>query len=82
MITRNLESRKWPTVGDLLDYISEQNVPRDAVILVENLSQYYVDRWDRIETNDDPPYDDATVLMPIHNGFGRCNGHFVLWQHF
>lgn len=89
--TKHGKKRKFPTVGDLLKYIEEQKIPKDAMILVEQAGDYYFTKkgeWEHYISKND--WNGTTnLLAPVHNGFGwawkgkkRKKRHLVLWQHY
>lgn len=82
------DKKKYKTVGEMIEYIYANNIPMDALVLVEQLKDYYLEdketkSWDYYECAGDYPgtYD---KLIPAHNGFGSCfdKKAFVIWMHY
>jgi len=82
-------TKKYPTVGEMLEYIKSNNIPMDAIVTCEQLKDYYLEdkedykSWDYYETSGDYP-SDVNKLLPAHNGFGSAffKKAFVIWMHF
>lgn len=83
------DNKKYPTVGEMLEYIKENNIPMDAIVTCEQLSDFYLNNeddsknWDYFETIE-TEYDFANKLIPAHNGFGSAFNKklFVIWMHY
>jgi len=72
----------FPTVGDLLDYIEQHNIPRDAKLVVERVRDKYIEQYEWTYYPNDT--EDGDDLLPIHNWFGWIEDkkYFVLWMHY
>lgn len=81
--------KNYKTVGEMIQYIYENNIPMDSLVLVEQLKDFYLENkddsknWDYYETTGDFPFD-INKLLPAHNGFGSAfhKKAFVIWMHF
>ena len=81
--------KKYKTVGEMIEYIYSNNIPMDALVLTEQLKDYYLEdkedynSWDYYETRPDV-WDGAIKLLPAHNGFGSAFNKkaFVIWMHY
>ena len=73
------------TVGEMLDYIKKNNIPRDAEVVVEHLNDSYLiaHGWGYYKCKDDVS-DWYNIMLPIHNGFGSIENkkYFALWMHY
>jgi hypothetical protein len=80
---RKGSKRTFPTVGEMLDYIKDENIPRDAVVVVEHLNDSYLvgHGWAFYKCKDG---DWFNTMLPIHNGFGSIEKkkYFALWMHY
>ena len=81
------DKKKYKTVGEMLEYIYSNNISMDALVLTEQLSDYYLENkddsenWDYYETFD---CNCPLKLLPAHNDFGSCfhGKAFVIWMHY
>lgn len=81
------DKRKYKTVGEMLEYIRVNDIPMDALVLTEQLKDFYLENkndnenWDYYETQD---HDFNLKLIPAHNGFGSAfhKKAFVIWMHY
>jgi hypothetical protein len=75
----------FPTVGDLLDYIAKNDIPRTAEIVVEHVEDIYLYKyyWSQYKIPASG-YEDEKTMLPVHNGFGSMEEkkYFVLWMHY
>lgn len=84
--SRNIE-HKFPTVGEMLEYIKANNIPMDAEVIVEHVNDFYImeNHWTHFFDVVKKGYDKGTkrIFLPIHNGFGSMEKekYFVLWMH-
>jgi hypothetical protein len=91
------DNKKYPTVGEMLEYIYNNDIPMDAIVTCEQLSDYYLENkddsknWDYYEVQVGNYIDENSIecpilnkLIPIHNRFGsaRYKKLFVLWMHY
>jgi len=83
-----VDKKKYKTVGEMIEYIYANNIPMDALVLTEQLKDFYLEdkeykSWDYYETEADE-HDGALKLIPAHNGFGSCFNKkaFVIWMHY
>ena len=66
-------AHKWPTVGEMLDYIEANDIPMDAEIVVEHISDYYLTPeggWSHYIVGTKDSMDGCQTMLPVHNGFG------------
>jgi hypothetical protein len=79
-------SQMYPhTVGEMLDYIKKNKIPRSAEVVVEHLNDSYLraQGWSyyncKTKDNDWP-----NIMLPVHNGFGSIEDkkYFALWMHY
>lgn len=83
------DKKNYKTVGEMLEYIYANNIPMDALVLTEQLTDYYLENedddknWDYYETIGEYP-SDVNKLLPVHTGFGSAFNKkaFVIWMHF
>lgn len=81
------QNKKYPTVGEMLEYIKEANIPMDAIVTCEHLENYYLKddkdhtSWDYYTSEDE--YGEIK-LLPAHNNFGTAQHKklFVIWMHY
>lgn len=83
----NKPEKIYPTVGDMLNYIVNNNIPMDAIILTEQLQDYYLENEDDTQNWDyciakDFYFD--LKLIPAHNDFGYAfdKKAFIIWMHY
>lgn len=82
------EEHKFPTVGEMLEYIKANNISMDAEIIIEHVNDVYIREyhWTHYFSEIKKGYDKGTkrTFLPVHNGFGSTeNGkYFVLWMHY
>lgn len=85
VIKKAEEGFKYPTVGEMLNYIKDNDIPRNATIVVEHVHDYYLLKqgWAYYETAGDYTKDQY-ILHPVHNGFGSIEDKkfFALWMHY
>ena len=83
------ENKKYPTVGEMLDYIYTNDIPMDAIVTCEQLSDFYLEdrkgttkSWDYFTCYDGINFEEK--LIPAHNGFGSAEDKklFVIWMHY
>jgi hypothetical protein len=83
-------NKKYPTVGEMLDYIYANDIPMNAIVTCEQLSDFYLEdkletteSWDYYET-EKTDWDFPKKLIPAHNGFGTAlkKKLFVIWMHY
>jgi hypothetical protein len=73
----------------MLEYIYSNNIPMDALVLTEQVTDYYLENEDDSKnwnyyTCKDIDYLPDLKLLPIHNDFGSCYDKkaFVIWMHY
>ena len=81
------ENKKYPTVGEMLDYIHKNAIPMDAIVTCEQLEDYYLKDDGNHKSFEYYTSQDEfgeVKLIPAHNGFGSSHNKkfFVLWMHF
>ena len=82
--TKAIEHRgQFPTVGELLKYIKDNEIPLDAEIVIEHVEDIYLLKyhWSQYKINSNT--EGETTLLPVHNGFGWVEDkkYFVIWMH-
>jgi len=82
------DNKKYPTVGEMLEYIYAHDISMDAIVTCEQLRDYYLENdndeknWDYYTCYDGSNFENK--LIPAHNGFGSADNKklFVIWQHY
>lgn len=73
------------TVGLMLKYIKDNNIPMNAEVVVEHVKDVYLSKykWPHYLVHDEIQGFDNTML-PIHNGMGWIEDkkYFALWMHY
>lgn len=76
---------RFPTVGDMLDYIKKNKIPTYAEIVVEHVEDVYLykNHWSQYKIGNEESFDGTQTMLPVHNGFGWIEDkkYFALWMH-
>lgn len=76
----------FPTVGEMLEYIKNNNIPMDAEVVVEHVNDYYVmqGEWAHYRCGTPESIDGVNIMLPAHNGFGSIEDkkYFAIWMHY
>jgi len=77
---------QFPTVGTMLEYIKDNEIPMDAEIVVEHVTDVHLFKhhWSQYKIGDEDSWDGEQTMLPLHNGFGWIEDkkYFALWMHY
>jgi hypothetical protein len=71
-VVKQNKNKKWITVGELLKYIQDNNVPASAEIIIECVDEVYPIKYNWDHVNCGSFHGDGTdeLYVPISNGMG------------